>query len=220
MSILLNKKEELNQNGFCIIESINNKEEIQAILKAIDNANSEHPNFKKTKDIFAIRTFLNVIPEIKALLLNNKLLSIINECFGNNYFIVKSIYFNKPANSNWFVAFHQDLTISVDKKNDAIDYLNWTVKHDAYAVQPPLSILENNFTIRIHLDDTDENNGALKIIAGSHKKGMSRFENLVVNICFPNNNLISANTLSSPCKSINLSEIANIIILRLKCIIY
>jgi len=34
--------------------------------------------------------------------------------------------------------------------------------------------LQNNFTIRIHLDDTDENNGALKVIPGSHRKGIQR----------------------------------------------
>ena len=43
-------------------------------------------------------------------------------------------------------------------------YGPWTVKQNQYAVQPPLDILENNFTIRIHLDDTDENNGALRVI--------------------------------------------------------
>jgi ectoine hydroxylase-related dioxygenase (phytanoyl-CoA dioxygenase family) len=41
-----------------------------------------------------------------------------------------------------------------------------------------LSILENNFTIRIHLDDTDENNGALRVIPGSHLKGIYRPETI------------------------------------------
>jgi len=87
---------------------------------------------------------------------------------------VKSIYFDKPAGSNWFVSYHQDLTISVNAKIDLGGFGPWTVKQDQYAVQPPLQILENNFTIRIHLDDTDENNGALKVIPGSHLKGVCR----------------------------------------------
>jgi ectoine hydroxylase-related dioxygenase (phytanoyl-CoA dioxygenase family) len=45
-------------------------------------------------------------------------------------------------------------------------------------VQPPLDILENIFTIRIHLDETDENNGALKIIPKSHAKGICRPETI------------------------------------------
>jgi ectoine hydroxylase-related dioxygenase (phytanoyl-CoA dioxygenase family) len=34
--------------------------------------------------------------------------------------------------------------------------------------------LEDNFTIRIHLDNTDEANGALKVIPASHLKGIYR----------------------------------------------
>lgn len=92
--------------------------------------------------------------------------------------MVKSIYFDKPALSNWFVAYHQDLTISVDKKSDVNGYNLWTVKDGQFAVQPPLHILQDNFTIRIHLDDTDENNGALKVISGSHNKGIYRPETI------------------------------------------
>ena len=38
-------------------------------------------------------------------------------------------------------------------------------------VQPPRAILEQMLTVRIHLDRTDESNGALKVIPGSHRQG-------------------------------------------------
>ena len=38
--------------------------------------------------------------------------------------------------------------------------------------------MENIFTIRIHLDDTDENNGALKVIEKSHLKAVYRPETI------------------------------------------
>ncbi|MFD1256587.1 phytanoyl-CoA dioxygenase family protein [Mucilaginibacter terrae] len=97
---------------------------------------------------------------------------------GNKYFVVKSIYFDKPEKSNWFVAYHQDLTVSVDRKIDLPGFGPWTVKQNQFAVQPPINILQNNFTIRIHLDDTNETNGALKVIPGSNVKGMYRAENI------------------------------------------
>lgn len=87
----------------------------------------------------------------------------------------KSIYFDKPEHSSWFVAWHQDLTISVDKKIDLDGFGPWTSKQDQFAVQPPLAFLENIFTVRIHLDDTDEHNGALRVIPGSHRKGIYRY---------------------------------------------
>jgi len=41
-----------------------------------------------------------------------------------------------------------------------------------------LPILQSNFTIRIHLDDANGNNGALKVIPGSHNKGVYRPETI------------------------------------------
>ncbi|WP_460562322.1 phytanoyl-CoA dioxygenase family protein [Ferruginibacter profundus] len=107
-----------------------------------------------------------------------KLTDLIAEYFGSDFFVVKSIYFDKPAASNWFVSYHQDLTISVDAKPAVDGFGPWTVKQDQFAVQPPVKILEDNFTIRIHLDDTNENNGALKVIPQSHRKGICRPETI------------------------------------------
>jgi ectoine hydroxylase-related dioxygenase (phytanoyl-CoA dioxygenase family) len=76
------------------------------------------------------------------------------------------------------VSYHQDLTISVDKKMDIEGYGSWTVKHEQYAVQPPLAILQSNITFRIHLDDANENNGALHVIPGSHLRGIYRPETI------------------------------------------
>ncbi len=84
--------------------------------------------------------------------------------------MVKSIYFDKPETSNWYVAYHQDLTISVDRKTPLENFGPWTVKHEQFADQPPLDILEHIFTVRIHLDDTDGDNCALKVVPGSHLK--------------------------------------------------
>ena len=81
---------------------------------------------------------------------------IIKSNFGENYFITKSIYFDKPEKSNWFVAYHQDLTISVDKKVETENFENWTIKQNQFAVQPPKEILEQNFTIRIHIDKNNQ----------------------------------------------------------------
>lgn len=84
---------------------------------------------------------------------------------------MKSIYFDKAAKSNWFVAWHQDLTISVDKRVGIAGFGPWTIKKNQFAVQPPIGLLKDNFTIRIHLDNTTSQNGALRVIPESQKKG-------------------------------------------------
>jgi hypothetical protein len=49
-------------------------------------------------------------------------------------------------------------------------------KNGFFSVCPPEDILKNTVTIRIHLDDADEFNGALKVIPGSHNKKLSDTE--------------------------------------------
>lgn len=165
-------------DGFCIIDNIYSSEETDSLLRSIAKADTNQPAFRKTNELFAIRQFFKAIPAALPLVFNKKLKKIISEYFGNDFFVVKSIYFDKPETSNWFVAYHQDLTISVNKKTELENYGPWTVKQDQFAVQPPLDILENNCTLRIHLDHTNEENGALKVIPGSHLKKIYRPENI------------------------------------------
>ena len=168
----------ISRNGFEIVEDVYSPEEIRQILEVINQADSDKETFHKSTGIFAIRQFLKEIPGTVPLIFNENLKRIIHQFFGQDYFVVKSIYFDKPEGSNWYVSYHQDLTISVNKKAELPGFGPWTKKHDQFAVQPPLEILENIFTIRIHLDDTDANNGALKVILGSHQKQIYRPETI------------------------------------------
>lgn len=181
-------KNTIADKGFSVISNVFSTEEIEKISEVIQNIDTSKETFRKSEDLFAIRQFLKEIPEVRDLIFNENLKTIIKEIFGENYFDVKSIYFDKPEKSNWYVAYHQDLTISVDKKIELKNFGPWTTKQNQFAVQPPLDILENIFTIRIHLDDTDENNGALKVVPKSHAKGIYRPETIdwdveIENIC-------------------------------------
>jgi ectoine hydroxylase-related dioxygenase (phytanoyl-CoA dioxygenase family) len=180
----MNYSKEINSEGFAIIEAIYSDSEVEKIISEIENvtqATTDNATFRKSDDLFAIRQFHKEIPETLPYVFNHNLLEFIKTNFGQNYFITKTIYFDKPEKSNWFVSYHQDLTISVNKKIVVKHFENWTVKLNQFAVQPPKEILENNFTVRIHLDRTTKDNGALKVLNASHKKGISRVENINFN---------------------------------------
>lgn len=178
MDELIHHQENLVNNGFTVINQVFSLEEVQQIISALDAVDTTGPLFLKTSDLFAIRQVLKEMPQLVPLVFNENMRRAINRFGGEKYFVVKSIYFDKPGNSNWFVAYHQDLTISVNQRAEIGGFGPWTVKQNQFAVQPPLSILQDIFTIRIHLDDTDENNGALKVISGSHAKGIYRPEHI------------------------------------------
>lgn len=167
----------LSQNGFTTISNIYTISEVNSLIETIENATQNSPNFRQSNDLFAIRNLLSEIPELQNILWNDNLKSVIKDLFGEKYFNVKAIYFDKPPQSNWIVAWHQDLTISVSDKIEREGFVNWSIKQGLPKVQPPREILENIYTIRIHLDDCDETNGALRVIPKSHQKGVIPMKN-------------------------------------------
>lgn len=175
-------KIELEKNGYSILTDLYSDSEISEILDCIENAEQCGKSFMRTKDLFAVRQLIKNVPDLTDLLFNKKLTELTSDLSESEYFLTKAIYFDKPSESNWFVAYHQDLSISVDKKTDLEDYVNWTFKKGQYGVQPPIEILKDTITIRIHLDKTDKNNGALKVIPKSHLNGIVRADSKDWNI--------------------------------------
>lgn len=160
--------------GYTIIDHVYTTEEIALLKETIQKTTQQGDSFLKTKDLFAIRQLVIQIPELKELLFNENLKNLLATIYPSECFLTKAIYFDKPSTSNWFVPYHQDLSISVNQKRDVSGYTNWTYKKNQHGVQPPIEVLQNVTTVRIHLDDTNIQNGALKVIPKSHTKGILR----------------------------------------------
>jgi ectoine hydroxylase-related dioxygenase (phytanoyl-CoA dioxygenase family) len=174
----INHINDLNARGFAILNKIYADTEVDAISDCIEKSTAKLDVGTNSKSVFAIRQAMKKIPELESLVCTVKLHKVLSSLFAEPYFLTKAIYFDKPSESNWFVAYHQDLSISVDRKAAVSNYTNWTFKKGQYGVQPPLDILENIVTVRIHLDKTTKENGALKVIPKSHCKGIYRAETI------------------------------------------
>lgn len=84
---------------------------------------------------------------------------------------VRSILFDKTADNNWPVPWHQDLTIAVANQVAVEGYGPWSLKDGSPHVQPPTALLSRMLTVRLHLDETSFSNGALQVIPRSHHLG-------------------------------------------------
>jgi hypothetical protein len=91
--------------------------------------------------------------------------------------VVKSIYTDTEVDGIIASIDETDKSNPAFRKTSDLFAIRQYLK-EVFAVQPPTEILKNNFTIRIHLDNTDENNGALKVISGSQSKGVHRAQNI------------------------------------------
>ena len=127
---------------------------------------------KPIDGVYAIRNLFNELQELSDIVVNQNLKTILHS-FGHGHFVSKAIYFDKPAHSNWYVTWHQDTTINVAKRVESDGFYGWTKKDNLFGVCPPEEILKDTVTVRIHLDDTDDQNGALKVLPGSHKKRLA-----------------------------------------------
>ncbi|HEX8372708.1 MAG TPA: phytanoyl-CoA dioxygenase family protein [Chthoniobacterales bacterium] len=150
---------DIEQNGFAVVPDVMTAAEQEELLAALGPVAG------------AGRRGLLRFPVVAQLARSARLLEIIRPHLQAEPFPVRAIYFDKSADANWLVPWHQDLTLALQAKVEMPDFGPWSVKEDIPHVQPPMVLLEQMLTIRIHLDDADESNGALRVLAGSHRLG-------------------------------------------------
>jgi ectoine hydroxylase-related dioxygenase (phytanoyl-CoA dioxygenase family) len=85
---------------------------------------------------------------------------------------VQAIAFDKTAETNWKVAWHQDLMFPFATAVAAKGYDLPSRKGGVDFARPPLPVLEEMLAVRLHLDNCDTTNGPLKICPGTHTLGL------------------------------------------------
>ncbi len=115
-------------------------------------------------NVYAMRNVLNLVPASRTLAESEPLTRLTRAVLGPGAFVVRGLLFDKTPEANWGVPWHQDLTIAVKARTEAAGYGPWTVKAGIPHVQPPVAVLEQMLTVRVHLDESDEPRGPLRVI--------------------------------------------------------
>jgi len=155
---------DLVADGYCVIESVIESIEIERLIRFTE------VQAAKDDGRGGVRNLLD-FPEMQALAESPVVRQIVDEILGPEARPVRGILFDKTDDANWKVPWHQDVTIAVAERIESEDYGPWSRKAGVTHVQPPASVLERMVSMRIHLDDCPEENGALKVIPGSHTLG-------------------------------------------------
>jgi ectoine hydroxylase-related dioxygenase (phytanoyl-CoA dioxygenase family) len=85
---------------------------------------------------------------------------------------IQAIAFDKSADANWKVTWHQDLMFPFARPVQTNGYDLPCMKDGVNYARPPLAVLERLLAVRLHLDDCDDANGPLKVVPGSHRLGI------------------------------------------------
>jgi ectoine hydroxylase-related dioxygenase (phytanoyl-CoA dioxygenase family) len=161
---------QIAERGFAIVEDVLNQDAIAKLLSELEQITGSN-SMRKRGGIFAVRNLLDVAPEVRALAESHELRTLVDAVLGSGSIPVRGILFDKIPDANWKVPWHQDVTIAVQEKVDAEGFGPWSIKADVLHVQPPAYVLENMISLRVHLDKCGEENGALRVLSGSHARG-------------------------------------------------
>ena len=150
---------EVEQHGFAVVPRVIEADEQRELLSALGPVSG------------AGRRGLLALPFVAGLARSPRLLDLIRPYLPSEPFPVRAIYFDKSSDTNWLVPWHQDLTLALRARAEVPGFGPWSTKDGIPHVQPPVELLQQMLTIRLHLDDADESNGALRVLPGSHRLG-------------------------------------------------
>lgn len=85
---------------------------------------------------------------------------------------IQAIAFDKTPGTNWKVTWHQDLMFPFAAPVTSPGFESSSIKEGIPYARPPREILGNLLAVRLHLDECDATNGPLRLLPGTHQRGI------------------------------------------------
>lgn len=158
---------EVDVKGFALVSEVVSNGDIETIFAELGHLQAGQSS--RRGKVYAARNLLSTAPSIANLARSSEVHGLVAPILGSTSFPVRGILFDKVPGANWHVGWHQDQVIPVAERKEVAGFAAWSVKQGVRHVRPPAPILERMLTLRVHLDDCIRDNGALKVIPGSHK---------------------------------------------------
>ena len=155
----------IREDGFALVPDCLTPEQVAGYLAAVEIAVAEHPN------PHGVRNLLRAAPELREIPGLPAIRRLVEPVLGPEAQLTRAILFDKTPKANWRVGWHQDLIIAVRERVEAGGFTAWSVKDGVPHVHPPVGVLEQMLTLRLHLDECGKDNGALRVVPGSHRHG-------------------------------------------------
>lgn len=154
----MNFASHLDAHGFVIVPNVLDASARHALAALLGDANGAG-----SRGMLRVREVAELAQSLLA--------DLVSPYLAFNPVPVRGIYFDKRPETNWLVAWHQDLTLALKEQTEMTGFGPWSVKEGVPHVQPPMMLLEQMLAVRLHLDDADAGNGALRVLPGTHRLG-------------------------------------------------
>jgi ectoine hydroxylase-related dioxygenase (phytanoyl-CoA dioxygenase family) len=151
-------------HGFSIYHDIFPRDEMARIVDAI-----ERSGVARSKA--GARHLLHV-PDVRTLASHPRLLDIARRSIGSTAFPFRATLFDKSPSRNWLVAWHQDTALPVVALGDNAQWGPWSTKSGVVHAIAPAPALQRIIALRVHLDDSTDANGPLRVLPETHTRGV------------------------------------------------
>lgn len=173
MSCPVDPRRELERNGWVLLRSPYSLPELEQLrnrLSGLAELNDEAVR-GRSGAVYAARNVLDLCPELVELWRTPTLVEFVLSVLGPEAALVRGLYFDKPPEQTWALPWHKDLLIAVQDGPVSEGYSRPRPRAGVPHTEPPLEVLEQMLTLRIHLDAMTEDNGPLEVLTGSHVTG-------------------------------------------------
>src|SRR5579862_5599531 len=123
MSLSACFRDEFDRKGFTLVRSVFSPGEIERLTRNLHAWNASAPKARA-----GVRISLRNCPAAAEVTRSSALFSHVASILGAGARAVRAILFDKTPDANWKVAWHQDLTIAVKEKREAVGFAAWTEK--------------------------------------------------------------------------------------------
>ncbi|MES2459069.1 MAG: phytanoyl-CoA dioxygenase family protein, partial [Armatimonadota bacterium] len=164
---------DLERDGFAIIPDVIGAAAAAALTVALEQeVKSGSASASRRGDaVYAVRNVLSVSETARNIARSAAIRGLVEPILGTDCVAVRGILFDKTPGANWNVVWHQDLSLAVRERHDIAGWGPWSVKAGVVHVQPPAEVQEQMLTVRLHLDHCGPENGPLRVLPGTHKRG-------------------------------------------------
>lgn len=168
----------LDRDGFCLLPSAVSGQVVSHLLMICkDTFASESAGVRARSSrghVYAARNLIQSIPEVRTVWRNELLLSFLREQLGEGVGLVRALFFDKPPDRTWNLAWHKDTSIAVKDNSITSSFFSRpTTKAGVPHLIACDEVLRRMLTLRIHLDEVTDENGPLRVIPGSHVSSTS-----------------------------------------------
>jgi ectoine hydroxylase-related dioxygenase (phytanoyl-CoA dioxygenase family) len=111
-------------------------------------------------------------PAVRQLATDRRLTELASDWIGDDAYPFRATLFDKSADANWLVVWHQDTALPLRRRFEAPGWGPWSTKGGVPYAHAPVSALERIVALRVHLDDNTSVNGPLRVLPQTHTLGL------------------------------------------------